>query len=107
MLGEDYIRTAYSKGLTKNKVYFKHALRNALLPVITVIGLMMGALLTGAILTETIFSWPGLGRWLLAGVEARDFPVIQSGIFLIGSLVMLLNFTIDLVYKWVNPRLRV
>ena len=107
VLGEDYIRTAYSKGLTKNKVYFKHALRNALLPVITVIGLMMGALLTGAILTETIFSWPGLGRWLLAGVEARDFPVIQSGIFLIGSLVMLLNFTIDLVYKWVNPRLRV
>ncbi len=107
VLSEDYIRTAYSKGLTRSKVYFKHALRNALLPVITVIGLMMGALLTGAILTETIFSWPGLGRWLLAGVESRDFPVIQAGIFLIGSLVMILNFLIDIIYKWVNPRLRV
>jgi len=107
VLSEDYIRTAYSKGLSKSKVYFKHALRNALLPVVTVIGLMMGALLTGAILTETIFSWPGLGRWLLSAVESRDFPVIQAGIFLIGSLVMILNFLIDIVYKWVNPRLRV
>jgi len=107
VLSEDYIRTAYSKGLSRSKVYFKHALRNALLPVVTVIGLMMGALLTGAILTETIFSWPGLGRWLLSGVESRDFPVIQAGIFLIGSLVMILNFLIDAIYKWVNPRLRV
>ncbi len=107
VLSEDYIRTAYSKGLSRTQIYFKHALKNALLPVITVIGLMMGALLTGAILTETIFSWPGLGRWLLSSVESRDYPVIQAGIFLIGSLVMILNFVIDILYKWVNPRLRV
>ncbi len=106
VLGEDYMRTARAKGLAPSRVIFVHGLRNALVPVITVIGLMAGTIVTGAVLTETIFSWPGIGRWLVDSVLQRDYPVIQSGILLIAATVILVNFVVDLAYAWANPRLR-
>ncbi|MCB9025856.1 MAG: ABC transporter permease subunit [Bdellovibrionaceae bacterium] len=106
VLREDYIRTARAKGLTEQRVIVLHGLKNALIPIVTVIGLMLGAVLTGAILTETIFSWPGIGRWFVSSVEARDYPVIQGGIILIALTVMIVNLLVDLIYLWVNPLLR-
>lgn len=106
VLREDYIRTAKAKGLSAKKVVVGHALRNALIPIITVIGLMVGSVLTGAILTETIFSWPGLGRWLVQSVTSRDYPVIQGGVLLISVVVLLVNLIVDVAYMWANPHMR-
>jgi dipeptide transport system permease protein len=106
VIGEDYIRTARAKGLSASRVTWVHALRNALIPVITVIGLMFGGILTGAILTETIFSWPGIGKWLVKSVTSRDYPVIQGGILIIACLVVTLNLFVELIYAFVNPRIR-
>lgn len=106
VLGEDYIRTARAKGLPGFRIVVIHALRNALIPVVTVIGLQIGVLLTGAILTEYVFSWPGVGTWLLNAIQRRDYPVLQGGILLIGSLVMLVNLLVDLAYGFINPRIR-
>jgi dipeptide transport system permease protein len=105
VLGEDYIRTARAKGLGGTRVITVHALRNALIPIVTVIGLMFGTLLTGAILTETIFSWPGIGKWLVKSVTSRDYPVIQSGILLIAIMVMMVNLLVDFLYALINPRI--
>ena len=106
VLNEDYIRTARAKGLGGMRVVLVHALRNALIPVVTVIGLQVGTLLGGAILTETIFSWPGVGHWLVESVQRRDYPVLQGGVLLVASLVMLVNFGVDLTYGFLNPRIR-
>lgn len=106
VLGEDYMRTARAKGLSRGRIIFVHGLRNALVPVITVIGLMAGSIVTGAVLTETIFSWPGIGRWLVESVLARDYPVVQSAILLIALIVIAVNFVVDIAYAWANPRLR-
>ncbi|AIX49854.1 MULTISPECIES: dipeptide ABC transporter permease DppB [Pantoea] len=106
VLGEDYIRTARAKGLTRMRVIVVHALRNAMLPVVTVIGLQVGTLLAGAILTETIFSWPGLGRWLIEALQRRDYPVVQGGVLLVAILIILVNLLVDLLYGVVNPRIR-
>ncbi|MBF0675831.1 ABC transporter permease subunit [Pseudomonas sp.] len=106
VLGEDYVRTARAKGLSPARVVFVHALRNALIPVLTVFGLQTGALLAGAVLTETIFSWPGIGKWLIESIGARDYPVVQNGILLVACLVILVNFTVDLLYGLANPRIR-
>src|SRR6185312_133155 len=106
VLREDYIRAARAKGLSVMAVTIVHALRNALIPVITVIGLQVGLLLSGAILTETIFSWPGIGNWLIHGVQSRDYPVVQGGILLVAALVIGVNLVVDLLYGIVNPRIR-
>ncbi|MBB2495464.1 ABC transporter permease subunit [Aquipseudomonas ullengensis] len=106
VLREDYIRTARAKGLSPARVVFVHGLRNALIPVLTVFGLQVGALLAGAVLTETIFSWPGIGKWLIEAIGARDYPVVQNGILLIACLVILVNFVVDILYGLVNPRIR-
>lgn len=106
VLGEDYIRTARAKGLSRLRIVVVHALRNAMLPVVTVIGLQVGTLLAGAILTETIFSWPGLGRWLMDALQRRDYPVVQGGVLLVASLIILVNVLVDLLYGVVNPRIR-
>ena len=106
VLGEDYIRTARAKGLSRIRVIVVHALRNALLPVVTVIGLQVGVMLAGAILTETIFSWPGIGRWLIDALQRRDYPVVQGGVLLIAILIILVNLCVDLLYGVVNPRIR-
>ena len=106
VLGEDYIRTARAKGLAPVRVVGVHALRNALIPVVTVIGLQVGVLFTGAILTETIFSWPGVGKWLIEAIARRDYPVLQGGMLLLGVIVMLVNVLVDLAYGLINPRIR-
>jgi len=106
VLREDYVRTARAKGLPRWKIILVHALRNALIPVITVIGLQVGLLLSGAILTETIFSWPGVGNWLIHGVQSRDYPVVQGGILLIATIVISVNLIVDVLYGVINPRIR-
>ena len=106
VLGEDYIRTAKAKGLSPLRVVWVHALRNALIPVVTVIGLQVGLLLSGAILTETIFSWPGLGKWLIESINRRDYPVLQGGVLLVACLIIFVNLTVDLLYGLINPRIR-
>lgn len=106
VLGEDYIRTARAKGLPAFRIVAVHALRNALIPVVTVIGLQVGVLFTGAILTETIFSWPGVGKWLIEAINRRDYPVLQGGMLLLGVVVMLVNLLVDLTYGVINPRIR-
>jgi dipeptide transport system permease protein len=106
VLGEDYIRTARAKGVPYVRVVAIHALRNALIPVVTVIGLQVGVLVTGAILTETIFSWPGVGKWLIEGINRRDYPVLQGGTLLIGAIVMIVNLMVDVAYGLINPRIR-
>ena len=106
VLGEDYVRTARAKGLPPSRVIGLHALRNALIPVVTVIGLLVGTLFGGAILTETIFAWPGVGKWLVDSISRRDYPSVQGGIVLIASIVMLVNLGVDLLYGVINPRIR-
>jgi dipeptide transport system permease protein len=106
VLNEDYIRTARAKGLSPFWVVGVHALRNALIPVITVIGLQVGLLMTGAILTETVFSWPGVGKWLVESIRRRDYPVLQGGVLLVASIVMLVNLLVDVLYGLINPRIR-
>ena len=106
VLSEDYVRTARAKGLSPFRVIGIHALRNAMIPVITTIGLQVGVMLAGAILTETIFSWPGIGKWMVDSVFKRDYPVIQGGLLLIAGIIMLVNLLVDLLYGLVNPRIR-
>lgn len=107
VLGEDYVRTAKAKGLSNRRVVNVHALRNALIPVVTTIGLQVGLLLGGAILTETIFSWPGIGKWMIDSIFKRDYVAVQSGLFLIACIVMAVNLIVDVLYAVINPRIRV
>ena len=106
VLSEDYVRTARAKGLSAYRVVGVHALRNALIPVVTTIGLQVGVMLAGAILTESIFSWPGIGKWMVDSVFRRDYPVIQSGLLIIAGIIMLVNLIVDLLYGLINPRIR-
>jgi dipeptide transport system permease protein len=106
ILSEDYVRTARAKGLSPVRVVGVHALRNALIPVVTTIGLQVGVLLAGAILTETIFSWPGIGKWIVDSIFRRDYQAVQGGLLLIALMVMLVNLIVDMVYGLVNPRIR-
>jgi dipeptide transport system permease protein len=106
VLGEDYVRTARAKGLPAWRVIGLHALRNAMIPVVTVIGLQVGTLMAGAVLTETIFSWPGVGKWLIESIGRRDYPALQGGVMLISTLVILVNLAVDLTYGLINPRIR-
>lgn len=105
VLDEDYIRTAKARGLPFKNIVFIHALKNALIPIITVLGLMFGSIITGAILTESIFSWPGIGKWLVASITARDYPVIQAGVLFIASFIVLINIAVDFLYTLVDPRM--
>ncbi len=106
VLGEDYMRTARSFGMSSTRLIFVYALRNALVPIVTVLGLQIGSLCGGAILTETIFAWPGVGRWMVESIQRRDYPVIQGGALLIAGLVVAVNLTVDASYYLLNPRLR-
>jgi dipeptide transport system permease protein len=106
VLSEDYVRTARAKGLSHSRVIGIHALRNAMIPVITTIGLQVGTLLAGAILTESIFSWPGVGKWMVDSIFRRDYPSVQGGLLLIAAVVMLVNLIVDLLYGIINPRIR-
>ena len=106
VLSEDYVRTARAKGLSPFRVIGVHALRNALIPVVTVIGLSVGSQMAGAVLTETIFSWPGVGKWLIDSIGRRDYPALQGGVMLISGIVILVNLVVDILYGIINPRIR-
>jgi peptide/nickel transport system permease protein len=106
ILGMDYIRTARAKGLVERLVVTKHAFKNALLPVVTVVGLQTGSLLAGAILTETIFAWPGMGRWIVNAIIARNFPVVQAGVLIFALVFIAVNLLVDISYGWLDPRVR-
>jgi peptide/nickel transport system permease protein/oligopeptide transport system permease protein len=106
VLNQDYIRTARAKGLFGRGVIMKHALRNALVPVVTVVGLQFGALLAGAVITETVFSWPGIGRLLVDSIRARDYPVVQGAVLLIAVSFIFVNLVVDLIYGLIDPRIR-
>ena len=106
VLREDYVRTARAKGASSFRVIGIHALRNALIPVVTTIGLQVGTLLAGAILTETIFSWPGIGKWLVEAIHRRDYPAVQGGILLSATVIIAVNLIVDVLYGVINPRIR-
>ena len=103
---QDYIRTARAKGLPEKIVIVKHALRNALIPVVTVIGLQMGALLGGAVLTETVFSWPGIGAYVVDGIMSSDYPRVQGAVLLVGTIFVLVNLVVDVLYSYLDPRIQ-
>jgi ABC-type dipeptide/oligopeptide/nickel transport system permease component len=105
-LSQDYIRTARAKGLSEHTVVYKHALRNAMIPVLTVVGLQFGSLLAGAIVTETIFSWPGIGRLTISAISNRDYFLVQGCILAIGLTYIAVNLLTDVLYAAVNPRIR-
>jgi peptide/nickel transport system permease protein len=103
---EDYVRTARAKGISSRTVDTRHVLRNAMLPISTIVGLQVGLLLSGAILTETVFAWPGIGTWLQTAIENRDYPVIQGGVLFVAIVVVFVNLLVDLSYGFLNPRIR-
>ena len=107
VLRQDYIKTARAKGLSEKKVVFKHALRNGLIPVVTVMGLQFGILLGGAILTETVFAWPGVGKWIYEGVVKRDYMVIQGGTMMVATTFVVVNAIVDILYAIINPKISV
>ena len=106
VLGQDYVRTAWAKGLRFSTVVLKHALRNALLPIVTVSGIILGTLLSGAVLTETIFSWPGIGHWVFESIQARDYPIVQGVTLFTTVLVVFINLLVDISYAVLDPRIR-
>lgn len=106
VLGQDYVRTAHAKGLPESAVIVRHVLKNAALPVVTVVGLQVGLLLGGAVLTESIFSWPGIGRWIYDSIAWRDYPVIQAMVMVIAAIFVLVNLVVDLLYAALDPRIR-
>jgi peptide/nickel transport system permease protein len=105
VLSEDYIRTAHAKGLVERVVLFRHALKNAFLPIVTIIGLQTGSLMAGAVLTETIFSWPGIGKWIYDSILGRDYPIVQGGTLLIAVIFVFFNLLVDLSYAYLDPRI--
>ncbi len=107
ILGEDYIRTARAKGLTEQLVVYRHALRNMLIPLVTVVGLQLGALLGGAVITETIFAWPGVGRLVVTAITARDYPLVQAATLLVSVYFVAINLLLDVLYVYIDPRIRV
>ncbi len=106
ILGNDYVRTARAKGLSERQVLFGHAFKNAAIPLVTVIGLDMGALLAGAVVTEQIFAWPGVGLEVITAINGRDFPVVQAAVFVVATSFVLINLIVDLLYAWLDPRVR-
>jgi len=106
VLRQEYVRTARAKGLRERAVIYRHALRNALIPIVTIVGLQFGFLLGGAVIAEVVFSWPGVGRLAVDGILARDYPVVQGCVLLVAAIFVLLNLSVDILYAWLNPRIR-
>jgi peptide/nickel transport system permease protein len=106
ILGEDYVRTARAKGLTERRVLYGHALRNCLLPVITLLGLELGSTLGGAVVTEMVFAWPGVGRLIVSAIFARDYPLVQAAVFVVAAMLVVVNLVVDLLYAVIDPRVR-
>ena len=105
-MGSDYIRTARAKGLAEKIVVYKHALRNCLIPIVTITGLQFGALLGGAVVTETIFAWPGIGRLMIQALYNRDYPLVQGTMLFFALIFIVMNLLVDILYCWIDPRIR-
>jgi ABC-type dipeptide/oligopeptide/nickel transport system permease component len=105
-LGQDYIRTARAKGVVERAVVLRHGLKNALIPIVTVVGVQAGYLLGGAVLTETVFAWPGVGTLMIQGILARDFPLVQGCVLVVALSFVVINLAVDLLYAWLDPRIR-
>ncbi len=106
VLDQDYVRTARAKGLAEPAVVVRHALKNAAIPIVTIIGLDIGTILGGAVITETVFAWPGVGRLAIDSIAVRDFPVVEADVFVIAVAFVVINFTVDVLYTWLDPRVR-
>jgi peptide/nickel transport system permease protein len=106
VLGEDYVRTARAKGQSEHGVFLRHVLKNAAIPLVTILGLNVGGLLGGAVITETVFGWPGVGQLAISAINAHDFPVVQADVFVIATSFVLVNLAVDLLYSWLDPRIR-
>ena len=106
VLRQDYVRTAWAKGLSERVVVVQHALKNALLPVVTVIGGWLAGLLGGAILTETVFSWPGMGTWTYRAILGRDYPIVQGSVLISATIYVFINLAVDILYAFIDPRIR-
>lgn len=106
VLNQDYVQAARAKGLGEVVVLLRHAMKNALIPIITVVGLQVGQLLSGAVLTETVFSWPGIGRFMVDSIQARDFPIVQGGVLLTATIFVIVNLVVDILYGLIDPRIR-
>jgi peptide/nickel transport system permease protein len=106
VLGQDYIRTARAKGMKRGTVVFRHGLRNAMIPIVTVVGVITGVLLSGAVVIETVFSLPGVGRLIIGAIQRRDFPIIQGGLLITACVFVFVNIVVDLLYAWFDPRVR-
>ena len=107
VLGADYVRTARAKGLRERIITYRHVARNAAIPVVTIAGLALGLMLGGAVITETVFAWPGIGRLVIQAISNRDFPVVQAYVFLIAIVIVVLNLLVDFLYIWINPQVRI
>ena len=106
VLSQDFVRTAWSKGLRERAVVTRHVLKNALLPVVTIVGLQVGALLSGAVLTEQVFSWPGMGTYIVEAINSRDYPIVQGSILFLATIFVVINLLVDISYGWLDPRIR-
>jgi len=106
VLGQDYVRTARAKGMPRGTVVFRHALRNAMIPIVTVVGVLTGILLSGAVVIETVFSLPGVGRLIVGAIQRRDFPIIQGGLLVTACVFVFVNIIVDMLYGWFDPRVR-
>ncbi len=106
ILGEDYVRTARAKGLAERVVIIRHAMKNALIPIVTILGIQLGAVLSGSVIVETVFAWPGIGRYLVTGINTRDFPVVQGAVLVVAVSFVLANLLTDLAYAYIDPRVR-
>jgi peptide/nickel transport system permease protein len=106
VLGQDYVRTARAKGLSRGKIVFKHALRNAMVPILTTIGVTTGVLLSGAVVIESVFSLPGIGRLIIGSIQRRDFPIIQGGLLVTAAVFVGVNIVVDILYGVFDPRIR-
>jgi peptide/nickel transport system permease protein len=106
VLGQDYIRTARAKGVSNPPVVWKHALKNAAIPIVTIVGIELGTLLGGSVITETIFAWPGVGRLSVQAIANRDYPVVQAAVFLLATTFVVVNLLVDIIYTYLDPRIR-
>ena len=106
VLGEDYVRTARAKGLSERTVLYRHAFRNMAIPLVTIVGLQFGTLLGGAIVVETVFSWPGVGTTAVTAIGARDYSLVQAVVLLVSAFFVFINLVVDLLYAWIDPRIR-
>jgi peptide/nickel transport system permease protein len=106
VMRQDFIRTARAKGLNDTTVLIRHNFKNAAIPVVTIMGLQFGQLLAGAVVTETVFAWPGIGRLAIEAIRSRDYPIVQASVLIVASMFVFINFLVDLAYGWLDPRIR-